>query len=226
MNVAVNVLDAQSVIAAFGLAGILVILFIETGLLFGFFLPGDSLLFLAGVGASGAAAEVFHRPGFHLSLPALLIGAPVCAIAGAQLGHLLGARVGPRLFMRPDSRLFKQEYVAKAEAYFTHYGAGKAVVLARFLPVVRTFLNPVAGVLGMRAGEFFLWNVLGASLWTVGIILLGYRLGDSLKGSIDSYLLPMIVLIIALSLVPVLIEAIRSRRAAPHSTSEDRVARP
>ncbi|MEU4655531.1 VTT domain-containing protein [Streptomyces sp. NPDC023723] len=214
MTAAMNVLDAQSLIAAFGLAGILIILFVETGLLFGFFLPGDSLLFLAGVGASGAAAEVFDQPGFHLSLTALLIGAPLCATAGAQLGHLLGARIGPKLFARPESRLFKQEYVHKAEAYFARYGAGKAVVLARFLPVVRTFLNPVAGVLGMRAGQFLLWNLLGGCLWTVGLILLGYQLGDSLKGSIDSYLLPAVVLIIVLSLVPVLIEAIRSRRAA------------
>ncbi|MGH4035615.1 DedA family protein [Actinomycetota bacterium Odt1-20B] len=214
MELAVNVLDAQSMITAFGLAGILAVIFAETGLLIGFFLPGDSLLFLAGVGASGAAAEVFDRPGFHLSLPALLVGAPLCAIAGAQVGHLLGARLGPKLFARPDSRLFKAEYVAKAEAYFTKYGAGKAVVLARFVPIVRTFLNPVAGVLGMRAGAFLLWNAVGGAVWTIGIILLGYRLGDSLKGSIDTYLLPAIALIIALSLLPVLVEVVRSRRAA------------
>ncbi|MFE0101083.1 DedA family protein [Streptomyces sp. NPDC059009] len=214
MELAVNVLDAQSMITAFGLAGILAVIFAETGLLIGFFLPGDSLLFLAGVGASGAAAEVFDRPGFHLSLPALLVGAPLCAIAGAQVGHLLGARLGSKLFARPDSRLFKAEYVAKAETYFTKYGAGKAVVLARFVPIVRTFLNPVAGVLGMRAGAFLLWNVVGGVVWTIGIILLGYRLGDSLKGSIDTYLLPAIALIIALSLLPVLVEVVRSRRAA------------
>lgn len=214
MELAVNVLNAQSMITAFGLAGILAIVFAETGLLVGFFLPGDSLLFLAGVGASGAADQVFDRPGFHLSLPGLLVGAPLCAIAGAQLGHLLGARLGPKLFTRPDSRLFRQEYVDKAEAYFTRYGAGKAVVLARFMPIVRTFLNPVAGVLGMRAGAFLLWNVVGGVVWTTGVILLGYRLGDSLKGSIDSYLLPAVGLIIALSLLPVLVEVIRSRRAA------------
>ncbi|MGQ4457533.1 DedA family protein [[Kitasatospora] papulosa] len=214
MELALNVLDAQSMITAFGLAGILVIIFVETGLLFGFFLPGDSLLFLAGVGASGAAAEVFDRPGFHLSLPMLLIGAPICAIAGAQMGHLLGAKVGTRLFARPDSRLFKQEYVQKAEAYLSRYGAGKAIVLARFIPVVRTFLNPVAGVLGIRAGVFLLWNTIGGLVWTVGILLLGYRLGDTLKGSIDSYLLPAVFLIIGVSMLPVLIEVVRTRRAS------------
>ncbi|MFC9244924.1 DedA family protein [Streptomyces sp. NPDC057136] len=214
MDLAVNVLDAQSMITAFGLAGIFVIIFVETGLLVGFFLPGDSLLFLAGVGASGAAAEVFDRPGFHLSLPMLLIGTPICAVAGAQLGHLLGERIGPRLFARPDSRLFKQEYVQKAEAYLSRYGAGKAIVLARFIPVVRTFLNPVAGVLGIRAGIFFVWNTVGGLVWTVGILLLGYRLGDTLKGSIDNYLLPAVFLIIGVSMLPVLIEIVRTRRVA------------
>src|SRR3954463_16029600 len=132
MHLALNVLDAQSLITTFGLVGICVIMFAETGLLIGFFLPGDSLLFLAGVAASGAAAAAFHRAGFHLSLAGLLIAVPLCAIAGAQTGHLLGARLGPRMFARPDSRLFKQEHVDKAEAYFTTYGPAKAVVLARF----------------------------------------------------------------------------------------------
>ncbi|MGY5010003.1 DedA family protein [Streptomyces sp. 900105755] len=214
MDLAVNVLDAQSVITTFGLIGILAIIFVETGLLIGFFLPGDSLLFLAGVGASGAAAEVFGRPDFHLSLPALLIGTPVAAVCGAQLGHLMGARLGPKLFARPNSRMFKQAHVAQAEAYFTRYGAGKAILLARFVPVVRTFLNPVAGLLGVRGGTFFMWNAIGGIVWTVGIILLGYRLGDSLKDSIDSYMLPVIALIMVVSFSPVLIEVIRSRRTA------------
>ncbi|MFJ5551359.1 DedA family protein [Streptomyces sp. NPDC093225] len=214
MDLAVNVLDAQSVITAFGLIGILAIIFVETGLLVGFFLPGDSLLFLAGVGASGAAGEVFGRPDFHLSLPALLIGTPVAAVCGAQLGHLLGARLGPKLFARPNSRMFKQAHVAQAEAYFTRYGAWKAIVLARFVPVVRTFLNPVAGLLGVRGSTFFMWNAIGGVVWTVGIVLLGYRLGDSLKDSIDSYMLPVIALIMVVSFSPVLIEVVRSRRAA------------
>jgi membrane-associated protein len=212
MHLSLNILDAQSLITTFGLVGICVIMFAETGLLIGFFLPGDSLLFLAGVAASGAAAAAFHRAGFHLPLAALLIAVPLCAIAGAQTGHLLGARLGPRLFARPDSRLFKREHVDKAEAYFTTYGPAKAVVLARFIPIVRTFLNPVAGVLGMSTGTFLLWNVLGGLLWSDGIVLLGYALGDSLKGSIDTYLLPAVGLIIVISLLPIAVEALRSRR--------------
>ncbi|MCW2905039.1 MAG: DedA family protein [Streptosporangiaceae bacterium] len=216
MSLAVNVLDAQSLITSFGLAGICAIMFAETGLLIGFFLPGDSLLFLAGVASSGAAAVAFHKPGFHLPLATLLVAAPLCAIAGAQTGHLIGARVGSKLFARQDSRLFKREYVEKAEGYFTAYGAPKAVVLARFIPIVRTFLNPVAGVLEMPAGKFFLWNLIGGVVWADGVILLGYVLGDSLKGSIDTYLLPAIGLIIVVSLLPVVIEAVRSRRQGKH----------
>src|SRR6266536_1406574 len=140
-------------------------MFAETGLMVGFFLPGDSLLFVAGVAASG------NIPGIKLSLVALLVGAPICAIIGAQVGHHLGARYGTRLFIRPDSRFFKHEYVEKAEHYFVKFGPAKAVVLARFIPIVRTFLNPVAGVLEMPARRFLVWNVIGGLLWTDGLIL-------------------------------------------------------
>src|SRR3954447_3091956 len=153
---------------AFGLIGVWVIMFAETGLMVGFFLPGDSLLFLAGIAASPVAVEIV---GTHLSLAWLLVATPICAIAGAQLGHWLGAKYGRKLFQRPDSRLFKVEYVEKAEYYFNKYGPAKAVVLARFIPIVRTFLNPVAGVLEMPARKFFLWNVVGGVLWADGVVL-------------------------------------------------------
>jgi len=207
---AVNPLDPTSLIETFGTIGILAIIFAETGLLIGFFFPGDSLLFLAGVAASGSAAEA---AGVQLPLGVLLIGAPICAIAGAQLGHFLGARYGPRMFNKPDSRFFRKEYVDKAEHYFEKFGPARAVVLARFIPIVRTFLNPVAGVLGMPARTFFVWNVVGALLWTVGVILLGYSVGARLEGSIDRYLLPVIALIIFVSVLPILIEVYRHRRA-------------
>src|SRR4051794_4604629 len=142
-------------------------MFVETGLLVGFFFPGDSLLFLAGIAASPAAFEIV---GVRLSLPLLLIGAPICAILGAQLGHLLGARYGRRMFERPNSRLFRKEYVDKAEHYFNKFGPPKAVILARFIPIVRTFLNPVAGMLGMRARTFLVWNIIGGVLWTEGVL--------------------------------------------------------
>jgi membrane-associated protein len=210
---ALNPLDAKSMIQTFGLAGVLVILFAETGLLIGFFLPGDSLLFLAGVAASPVAADIV---GVKLSLPALLIGAPVCAIAGAQLGHLLGARYGRRLFARPNSRLFRTEYVERAEYYFARYGPAKATVLARFVPIVRTFLNPVAGVLHMPARRFLLWNVVGGLLWTDAIVLAGYlparKLRDTIgAANIDKYLLPVVALIVVLSLIPIFVEVVRAR---------------
>ena len=210
MHSAVNPLDPTSLIETFGTIGILAIIFAETGLLIGFFFPGDSLLFLAGVAASGTAAEA---AGVQLPLGVLLIGAPICAIAGAQLGHFLGARFGPRMFNKPDSRFFRKEYVDKAEYYFQRFGPARAVVLARFIPIVRTFLNPVAGVLGMPARTFFVWNVVGAVLWTVGVIMLGYSVGARLEGSIDRYLLPVIALIIFVSVLPILIEVYRHRRA-------------
>src|SRR5688500_8444203 len=161
--------------------GVWVILFAETGLLVGFFFPGDSLLFLAGVAASPVAEVML---GTKLSLTGLLIGAPLCAIVGAQLGHFLGARYGRKMFDRPDSKIFKPEYVQKAEYYFEKFGPAKAVVLARFIPIVRTFLNPVAGTLGMPAKQFFLWNVVGAILWTDGIILVGYFLAERIAAAV------------------------------------------
>jgi len=210
-NLAVNPLDPKDLIATFGLVGVWTILFAETGLLIGFFLPGDSLLFLAGVAASGVGARVVGQP---LSLVGLLVGAPICAIAGAQLGHLLGVRLGRPIFDRPDSRLFKREYVDKAEYYFEKFGPAKAVVLARFIPIVRTFLNPVAGVLEMPARTFFVWNVIGGILWTDGLILAGYLLGDAIPAeTVDRYLLPVILGIILLSVSPILVEIVRDRRA-------------
>lgn len=213
-NLALNPLDVKGLLKTFGLIGVWVILFAETGLLIGFFLPGDSLLFLAGVAASPVADELV---GEELSLTGLLIGAPICAITGAQLGHHLGARYGRRFFARPNSRFFKLEYVAKAEHYFQKFGPAKAVVLARFIPIVRTFLNPVAGVLGMPARTFLLWNVIGGILWTDGIILAGWALARQIRdvipdGQVDRYILPAVALIIFVSLLPIFIEIFRERR--------------
>jgi membrane-associated protein len=215
-SLAINVLDPRSLIQSFGLLGVLALMFVETGLLVGFFFPGDSLLFVAGIAASPVATDILGvRP---LPLPVLLIGAPACAIAGAQLGHHLGARYGVKMFERPDSRLFKAEYVKRAEHYFNKYGPAKAVVLARFIPVVRTFLNPVAGMLHMPARRFLLWNVVGGILWTDGVLLAGYlparKLRDTIgAANIDKYLLPVVALIVLLSVLPIVIEVVRTRRA-------------
>jgi membrane-associated protein len=213
-GLALNPLDVKGLLKTFGLIGVWVILFAETGLLIGFFLPGDSLLFLAGVAASPVAKELV---GAELSLVGLLIGAPICAIAGAQLGHYLGARYGRRLFARPDSRFFKLEYVAKAEYYFEKFGPAKAVILARFIPIVRTFLNPVAGVLGMPKKQFLLWNIVGGVLWTDGIIIAGWALAKQIRdvipdGQVDKYILPAVAVIVFISVLPILIEVYRERR--------------
>jgi membrane-associated protein len=210
-----SLLNPTELIRTVGLIGIWAIIFAETGLLIGFFFPGDSLLFLAGVAATPVADAIFGD-GTKLSLAGLLIGAPLCAILGAQLGHYLGARYGTRMFEKPDSKLFKREYVEKAEHYFQKFGPAKAVVLARFIPIVRTFLNPVAGVLGMPAKQFFVWNVVGAILWTDGIILIGYllagRIYDAIGTHIDRYILPFVALIVLISVLPIIIEVIRDRR--------------
>ena len=209
-------LDPTTLIPAVGLIGILAIIFAETGLLVGFFFPGDSLLFLAGVAASEFVSKI---PGLEdmerLSLWGLLVGAPLCAIAGAQLGHWLGAKYGRKMFERPNSRLFKREYVEKAEYYFAKFGPAKAVILARFIPIVRTFLNPVAGVLKMPARQFFVYNVVGAILWCDGIVLLGYVLAARLSNvpNIDKYILPAVAVIILLSVSPIFLEIFRGWRA-------------
>jgi membrane-associated protein len=209
-----SILNPTKLIESFGLLGIWVIIFAETGLLVGFFFPGDSLIFLGGVAASPVAKDFLN---VRLSLVALLIVTPIVAVAGAQVGYFLGHRYGRRMFQRPDSRLFKQEYVEKAEEFFNRYGPGKAIVLARFTPIVRTFMNPIAGVLRVPMRTFLLWNIVGAVLWTDGILLLGFFLARQIEKAIppekiDTYLLPAIVVIVLISLIPIFVEAVRARR--------------
>ncbi len=208
-TLALNVLDAKALISQLGTVGLLAIIFAETGLLIGFFLPGDSLLILAGVAASSAGLKVV---GSQMPIGVLLVGAPLCAIAGAQLGHLLGAKGGAKLFNRPNSRLFRREHVDKAEEYFVKFGPAKAVLMARFIPVVRTFLNPVAGTLEMPARTFLLWNAIGGVVWTEGMLLIGYNFGAALAPVIDTYLVPAMALIVLVSISPILVEVLRERK--------------
>ncbi|MEV0351772.1 DedA family protein [Nonomuraea sp. NPDC050680] len=210
-----NLLDPTwwlTMLGAFATVGVLAIIFAETGLLIGFFLPGDSLLVAAGIFSSAAAAKgIGIEP---LSFPVLLIATPLCAVAGAQLGHLIGAKIGRRLFDRPDSRVFKREYVEKAEHFFVKFGPARAVIIARFVPIVRTFLNPVAGVLEMPARTFFLWNVVGGVLWVESMLLIGHFLGNQVDPTkIDKYILPGVFLIVLISLIPIIVEVVKTRRA-------------
>jgi membrane-associated protein len=205
----VNPLDAKDIVATLGTIGVIATLFIETGLLVGLFLPGDSLLFVAGIAASGTAKEVF---GNQLSYTQLLIWAPLAATIGSQCGHWLGAKYGRPFFDRPNSRFFNQERVAQTEHWLMKYGLGKALILSHFIPFVRTLINPLCGIIGVSARRFFIWNLVGSYIWTVGLISAGYLLGERLEGSVDKYLLPIVALIIFASLVPLILELIKSRK--------------
>jgi membrane-associated protein len=201
------VLDPGSLLETFGVLGLFAIVFAETGLLLGFFLPGDSLLVLAGlVCAVGAKSNL----NVHLNLAVVLVGLFVSAVAGAQTGFFIGRKAGPALFRRPDSRLFKHEYVEKAQHYFDKYGP-KTIVLARFIPIVRTFANPMAGVGGMPVRDFTRFNLIGGGLWAVGVTMVGFVLGKTIP-SAEDHLLVIEGLIIVLSLIPIAVEVIRARR--------------
>jgi membrane-associated protein len=203
-----NPLDAHDIVTTLGTLGVLAALFIETGLLVGLFLPGDSLLFVAGLAASGTAREIF---GDQLSYTQLIIWAPIAATAGSQFGHWLGNKYGRPFFDRPDSRFFNQERVIQSERWLLKYGLGKALILSHFIPFVRTLLNPLCGIIGIPAKKFFVWNVIGSYIWTIGIISAGYLLGERLSGSIDQYLLPLIVLVVFISLLPIMKELLMLR---------------
>jgi membrane-associated protein len=204
-QLAVNVLDARSLLSAFGVLGVGVVLFAETGLLIGFFLPGDSLLFTAGLLCTGGADR-----GLKLSLLPLLVAAAAGALAGSQCGYFLGRRAGGTLLAR--SRSARLHAGAKrAEELLERYGYAKAIVLARFVPVVRTVLNPLAGTLRVPVRTFTLWQVIGGLVWSMGLTLAGYALGSSVP-NVDHYLLPMIAVLVILSLIPLATEAYRSHR--------------
>lgn len=205
-------MGVDTILKFFGTAapfGVLLVLFAETGLLIGIVLPGDSLLFTAGLLASShLSPKTSGLP--HINLGLLLVCAAVGAVVGAQTGFVLGRRYGPKLFDRPNSRIFKPRYVDRAEEVFESYGPGKAVVIARFIPGVRTLMNPLAGILEMKGREFLLWQVLGGLLWSVGVSLAGYFAGNSIP-SIDRYILPIIAAVIVVSLIPVVRELRRAR---------------
>jgi membrane-associated protein len=192
--------DPKHLIETFGTIGLFAIVFAESGLLIGFFLPGDSLLFTAGLLASQ------HL----LNLPVVLIGSFLAAVAGDQVGYMFGARVGPALFKRPDSRLFRKTYLDKAHQYFEQQGP-KTILLARFIPIIRTFAPILAGVGKMPYRTFVTFNLIGGFLWAEGVTILGYYLGKSIP-NVDRYLLPTVAVIVALSFIPVVREILKLRR--------------
>lgn len=185
-----HLLDPETIIATGGLALIGFIIFAECGLLFGFFLPGDTLLFAAGFFASQNKLE----------LVPLLAVVVACAIAGNAVGYEIGKRAGPRLFKKEDGIIFRRQYIQNAEEFYEKHG-GKTIILARFVPVVRTFAPVVAGVGRMNVKLFSLYNVVGSFIWGVGVTLLGYYFGSKIP-NIDKYLLPIILFAMAISFGP------------------------
>jgi membrane-associated protein len=197
--------DPKNLLETFGTIGLFVIVFAESGLLIGFFLPGDSLLFTAGLLASQG----------HLNIAVILPLCFIAAVLGDQVGYAFGNKVGPSIFRRPDSRFFKHEHIERAETFFEAHGP-KTIVMARFVPIVRTFAPIVAGAGKMHYRTFVRYNVVGALLWAVGVTALGYILGESVPG-IEKYLLPAILVIIAISFIPVGVEAWKARRRSSSS---------
>jgi len=191
--------DLVGLIKAVGYAGLFGIVFAETGLFLGFFLPGDSLLFVAGFLAAG---------GFF-SLPVLVLGLFLSAVLGNVFGYEFGRHIGPKLFSREDSLIFKKAHAIKAQLFYDKHGS-KTILLARFMPIVRTFAPIVAGIANMRYPVFFLYNLIGALLWTIGLVFLWYFLGNVID--VDKYLLPIVLVIIFLSFLPAIVAYIREKR--------------
>jgi membrane-associated protein len=190
-------MDLVGLIKGVGLVGLVAIIFAESGLFFGFFLPGDSLLFTAGF----LASQNF------LPLPALLILCPIAAVLGDNVGYAFGRRVGRRLFQREDSRFFKKKYVLQAQAFYEKHGP-ITIVLARFMPFVRTFAPIVAGIGEMHYRRFLIYNLFGGCLWAIGVTLAGYFLGSVIP-DVDKYLLPIIFLIVFVSVLPSAIHVLK-----------------
>jgi membrane-associated protein len=197
-------LNPETLLSGLGpymLVGLCFIIFAECGLLVGFFLPGDSLLFTAGLFVASGLLD------YPLWLVALLV--TVCALLGNVVGYYIGLRAGPALFSKPDSKIFKREYVEKTEEFFEKYGA-RAIVMARFVPIVRTFITAMAGVGRMDAKKYFTYSAAGGVAWAGGLTVLGYFLGQIqfVRDNIEM----MLILIVLISVVPIVVEVIKAKR--------------
>jgi len=209
------VTDVRGLIQLGGLLMVCVIVFVETGLFFGFFLPGDSLLVTAGVFAAAG----------DLNLAALLVAASVCAVIGDQVGYWIGRKAGRALYSRPDSMFFKRKHLERAHEFYEKYG-GKTIVIARFVPIIRTFAPPVAGAAEMTYRKFVFFNVAGGVLWVWSMVLLGFLLGRSVP-NLDRHIHLVIAIVVFLSVLPGIVEFYRARRRGrtlvtrPTDTSRD-----
>ena len=195
--------DIVSLIHFSGYIGLFLIIFAESGLFFGFFLPGDSLLFTAGFLSSQG----------YLSIVPLVPLLFIAAVSGDAVGYLFGKKVGPKIFSRPESFFFRPSHIEKTARFFDRYGA-KTILLARFVPIVRTFAPIMAGVGGMKYRTFIKYNALGAFLWAIGLTVLGYLFGQKVPNA-DRYVIPVVALIIVLSLIPPVWEYFKKRTSTP-----------
>ena len=193
-------MNLSSFLQTTGLLGIIAVIFAESGLFVGFFLPGDSLLFTAGFLASQGL--------FPVAL--LMIGCFAAAVAGDNVGYTFGSRAGKRIFTREKSFLFRKDHLERAKIFYEAHGS-KTIVLARFIPVVRTFAPIVAGAAEMNYRTFFVYNMIGGGLWTLGLSGLGYFLG-SIIPNVDRYLIPLVGLIVFLSLLPPVIHVLKDKK--------------
>ena len=200
-----NAIDPDHLLSSFGLLGLLIIIFAECGLLVGFFLPADTLLFSAGLLTATGRLDV----PFWVQL--LLV--PIAAIVGNLVGYWIGYQAGPAVFNKPDSRLFRQEYVDRSHDFFERYGA-RTIVLARFVPIVRTFATVMAGASRMRFRTYAIYSVIGGVLWGAGVLALGYYLGHIpfVRDTLEPLIEPILIAVVLLSMVPAVVELLRSRR--------------
>ena len=206
--------DAGAVVSTLGLIGVLGIIFMETGLLIGLVFPGGEVVFLAGMAASSAGADVLGDA--KLSTPLLFLTAPIAAIVGGEVGYWFGRKYGRKFFERPDTRFFNQNMVRRVEKLLAQYGPRKALVFGRFIPFARTLLNPTCGVVLLDRKLFSTWNAIGAIIWTQVAIGIGYLLGDALGDKANSYLYLAVGVIVLITLIPMVYGLFKEWRTKHH----------
>jgi membrane-associated protein len=214
MDTFLSLFDANSVVSTLGLVGVLAIIFMETGLLIGLVFPGGEVVFLAGMAASGAGANVLGEA--KLSAPLLFALAPIAAIVGGEVGYWFGKTYGRKFFDRPDSRFFNQKMVRTVEKWLGKYGPRKALVIGRFIPFGRTLINPICGVVQLDRKIFSTWNAIGAIIWTQIAIGIGYLLGDALSTRANTYLYGVVVVILVITGLPMVLEVFKEWRTKRH----------
>jgi membrane-associated protein len=206
--------DAGAVVSTLGLIGVLAIIFMETGLLIGLVFPGGEVVFLAGMAASSAGADVLGDA--KLSTPLLFATAPIAAIVGGEVGYWFGRKYGRKFFDRPDTRFFNQNMVRRVEKLLAQYGPRKALVFGRFIPFARTLLNPTCGVVLLDRKLFSTWNAIGAIIWTQVAIGIGYLLGDVLGDRANSYMYMVVGVIVLITLIPMVYGLFKEWRTKHH----------